>query len=73
MTVWIRWTPATDAAVRAAYEALGLGETIQANPTVLADGSYLVGSSVLTMEQAATLPAEEASTEWLPGWIVTGE
>lgn len=64
MTVWVRWLPENDAAVRAAYDALGIEETIQASPLVLDDGSYLVGSSVLTMEQAATLPAEEAATIW---------
>lgn len=64
MTVWIRWLPENDAAVRAAYVALGIGETIQAAPLVLGDGSYLVGSSVLTMEQAATLPVEEAAITW---------
>lgn len=70
MTTYIRWLPHDDVAVRAAYEALDIGETIQTTPNVLTDGTYLVGSSVLTEAQAETLPIIEHSSTWKPEWVV---
>jgi len=69
MTVWIAWAPENDLEVRAAYNALGIGETIQISPETVTGGFYLAGSSVITIEQARSLPHVAASdhrrTEWV--------
>lgn len=56
MTIWISWDAVNTDAVRAAYDALGIGETLQANVPTYNNGTAVVGSDVLTIEQAATLP-----------------
>lgn len=70
MTVWIAWAAEDDAEVRAAYDALAIGETIQRYPETDAEGRLMVGSGGLTLEQAQTLPQLLHAGPERPSWWV---
>jgi len=55
-TVWLEWAPKFTTTIRTAYDAMGIGETLQANIPVDVTGKRcLVGSSVLTLDGANEL------------------
>lgn len=67
MTIWLEWDGRKDVAVRRAYDASGIGETIQDVPG-RSSGRYLVGSSRITERQARSLRDVIVHLEYPGDW-----